>query len=269
MEYRPAAKNFLHVKIAPRGFKKGAFSHPSLVNLFEEPEALVLVFEPEDVNSILRDLLDFAPGADILETGLYPSAGPVSGYRLRYAEGLVIVSPGGEITPREGEIVLKTNFSFGSGFHPTTKLSARLLAEAFEKERPARVFDLGTGSGVLALCAAKLGAREILAADIDPRAVREARANVLTNGYEEQILVVQGSLSCARRAFFDLLLANLTIGTILTLGKEFPALLRPGGRMILSGFMLDQVAEVKNLFPQAEAEKVLAEEGWAALLCRI
>ncbi len=269
MEFRPAVKNFLHVKIAPKAFEAKEFTHPSLINVFEEPEALVLVFEPQDINQILRDILDFAPHADILETGLYPSSGPVSGYRLRYAKDLIIVSPGGKVHPRKGEIVLKTNFSFGSGFHPTTKLSARLLAEAFKRKAPKRVFDLGTGSGVLALCAAKLGAQEILAVDIDPRAVKEARANVMANKYEDRILVVQGSLSCARRAFFDLILANLTIGTILTLGPEFLSLLRPKGSLILSGFMLAQVAEIKALFPGAEIEKVLVEEGWAALLFKL
>ncbi len=264
MEFCASQKNYLHVRLKAPGLDKN-FSHPALVNTYTEGENLVLVFEPEDVNGILRAFLDSFPGVEVLETGLYPSLGRLSGYRLRYGP-LSLVSPGEGVTPRPGEIVLETDFSFGSGFHPTTKLSVLLLAELFAKERPRRVFDLGTGSGVLALCAAKLGACPVLAADIDERAVREAQKNVRRNRYEDRILVVKGSLSCGRERFFELLLANLTIGTILTLGPAFPTLLAPGRFMILSGFTAGQVEEVKALFPQARALKVLEEEGWAAAL---
>ncbi len=266
MEFRPSARNFLHLRVSPQTFPAEKFSHPRLINIFEQEKDLILVFEPEDINALLRAVLDFAPQVEILETGLFPSPGPVSGYRLQYTENLVVVSPGGEISPREGEIILKTNFSFGSGFHPTTKLSVRLLAEVFERGRPESIFDLGTGSGVLALCAVRLGAFRILAADIDERAVKEARSNVLANRYEERILVVKGSLSCGRPGYFDLLLANLTIGTILTLGAGFPSLLRRGGHLILSGFMEAQLSEIRALYPGAELKKVLTEEGWAAAL---
>lgn len=265
MEFDARAQNYLHVKLKPKASGVESFAHPALVNTYTEGENLVLVFEPGDVNGILRAILDYFPGAEVLDTGLYPSLGRLSGYRLRYGP-LTLISPGEGVTPQPGEIVLETDFSFGSGFHPTTKLSALLLAELFEQERPRRVFDLGTGSGVLALCAASLGAAQVLAADIDERAVREAWKNVRRNRYEDRILVVKGSLSCGREHFFELLLANLTIGTILTLGSEFPAVLAPGGFMILSGFTVGQVEEVRGLFPQARLVKTLEEEGWAAVL---
>ncbi len=264
MEFKSGPVQYLHVKLAASGFDEKNFAHPALVSVRREDDKVLLVFSPEDINDILRAIMDYAPNVDVLETGLYPTPGPTSGYRLKYGR-LRIVCPGEGIKPLADEIVLETDFSFGSGFHPTTKLSVLLLEELYARQPASVVFDLGTGSGVLALCAAKLGASRILAADIDERAVWEARKNVVRNAYQDRILVVKGTLSCARPNFFDLLLANLTIGTILTLGPSLAGVLKPKGAMILSGFTKGQVNEVAALFAGAQLRKTLVEEGWAAV----
>ncbi|AEH45501.1 methyltransferase small [Thermodesulfatator indicus DSM 15286] len=266
MEYRKGQNLFLHVKLARDSFlSREKLQALNPLFLFEDHEKFILVFPANDIDDVLKRLSFAFPQADILETGLFPTEKPVSGYRLAYTDELSIVSPGEGVEPKPGELVIKSDLSFGSGFHPTTSLCVELLASTLREKQAMKIFDLGTGSGILALCAAKLGARAVLAADIDYRATVEARQNVLANGYEAQILVVHGSYDCARPGFFDLVLANLTISTILTIGKALPPLLKPGGSLILSGFTAGQIEEVMNLFPEGRLAAQKVKEGWAAL----
>ncbi|WP_456370271.1 50S ribosomal protein L11 methyltransferase [Thermodesulfatator atlanticus] len=266
MEFKPSQKNFLHVKVSrDTQINWKQFVTDTLLGVYEDEDKTVLVFQTEDINKTLREILDFAPQADIQETGLYPSPGPTSGYRIIYTPEIAVVSPGKDVVPGKGDLIIRADLSFGSGFHPTTSLSIVLLNEVLKERQMPRVFDLGTGSGVLALCAAKLGAQKIIAADIDWRACLEAKANVFANGYSKKILVMCGSFDAVKPKCFDLLLANLTIGTILTIGKDFPELLAPSGEMILSGFTEGQIEEVMSLFPQATLRDKRTEEGWAAI----
>ncbi len=267
MEFQRGSRHYLQVKLkdSPSFWKE--FRHPWLIgsHYLAEEGILVLVFEPRDINPLLRALLDFRPQAEILEAGLTPSPGPLLGYRLPLSPSLTLVSPAEGVEAHPGEIIIRSNLSFGSGFHPTTALCARLMEEAFSHRKTESVFDLGTGSGVLALCAVQLGAQKVLAADIDFRACLEARRNLRLNRREAEILVVLGSVECARPGYFDLLVANLTIVTILTLASELPRPLAPGGMMILSGFVEAQTAEVLQALPgQLIAQESL--EGWTALL---
>ena len=267
MEFRKQERNYLQVKLRDDPAVWEGFTHPRLLGRhhLEEEGLLVLVFEPDEVNEILRAVLDFRPQAEILEAGLSPSPGPLLGYRLKLSPSLTLVSPGKGIQVQPGEIVIRANLSFGSGFHPTTALCARLMERAFARKEMETVFDLGTGSGVLALGAVQLGAPRVLAADIDFRACGEAKRNIALNQREKEILVVQGSVECARPQSFDLLLANLTIVTILTLAPELSRPLRPGGMMILSGFVEAQTEEVLAALPGRLLDQE-SFEGWTALL---
>ncbi|MBW2029993.1 MAG: 50S ribosomal protein L11 methyltransferase [Deltaproteobacteria bacterium] len=204
---------------------------------------------------------------EILEAGL-SSRLETSGYRLMLPGGISMVSPGPGITPGAGDIVLKQNLSFGTGHHPTTELSIRLLREAFTVADIKAVFDLGTGSGILALYAAKLGASRILAVDIDPRACKEALEAVRTNDIGHRVFVVQGSIEAARPGVFDLVLANLTIGTLRTLAREIPGILRNPGFAVISGFTTGQVDQILRYIGTTEVIKNINQEGWAAVLIR-
>jgi len=268
MEYLRNVSQYLQVKIKDQPEAWQAFTHPSLVGRYflEQEGLLVLVFEPEEINEILRSILDYKPQVQVLEAGLSPSPGPLVGYRRRYSSRLSIVSPGEGVRPEPGEIIIKSNLSFGSGFHPTTELSALMMEEAFKQREIREAFDLGTGSGVLACGAIVLGAEKVLAADIDFRACLEARKNVRLNQMSGQILVVCGSLECAPPRCFDLLLANLTIGTILTLAPQLAEPLKPGGLLVLSGFVEAQIEEILQALPRFRLVCKKGLEGWAALL---
>ncbi|QJA06009.1 methyltransferase domain-containing protein [Thermosulfurimonas marina] len=261
---------YLRVKIRTRDPQEvlarlSAGGEAPLASHFLDTEGLlILVYPGEGLHERLRRLARLLPQADFEETELAEEAdlqektfqvGPLT-FRLT-------LSPG-PVPP--GEISLRANLSFGSGRHATTLLCLKALVRLAQELPLGRVFDLGCGSGILSLAAAHLGAERVLAADIDPRAVREARYNVALNALGERILVIRGSLSAARPASFDLVLANLTIGTILALAPEIPRLLRPGGLAILSGFGPSQKGELLARLPQARVYFSENLEGWQALV---
>ncbi len=141
-------------------------------------------------------------------------------------------------------ILIDPGMAFGTGIHPTT----RLCLEALERHlRPgAQVVDLGCGSGILAIAAARLGAARAYACDIDPVAVRAARVNVGRNGVADRVLVEEGSLAWVlRRPPADLLLANILAGVLQKMLEQGLAeALRPGGKAVLSGVLADQAADL-------------------------
>ncbi len=268
MECPSGEAPYLQITIAtksPEDWQERARQLGALATSYDHEESLfTLTFPAGNIDNTLRRLLDRFPRADVVEVGLRSTLRP-RGYRRTFAPGLTIVSPGPEVVPKPGEIVLKSNLSFGSGYHPTTELSLRLLTQALKKGPVQRVFDLGTGSGVLALAARALGASTILAADIDFRACKEALKNVSLNQAQGEIWVVCGSLESARVQTFDLLLANLTIGVITALAPQFKDLLRPNGQAVLSGFTKAQVPEVMEALGAGKLLRTETLEGWAGL----
>jgi ribosomal protein L11 methyltransferase len=163
--------------------------------------------------------------------------------------------------------------AFGSGHHGTTRgclIVLDQILKAHRRARRTRVLDLGTGSGVLAIAAAKALRVEVAASDIDPTAVRIARANAASNGVRRWVEVVQGAgLRAARlRGPFDLVLANILLGPLRTLAAPLAARLAPGGRAIVSGLLPGQanaaLAAYRRCGLKLERRIVLA--GWVTLL---
>ncbi len=270
MEFQPHRETpYLQITLRtdnPHLWATRAQKMEALAFFYDQEEGLFTFTLPaRDINNVLRHLLDAYPEADIVEVGLRPELTP-QGHRRAIPGGLTIVPPQPGETPREGEIFLKSNFSFGSGYHPTTEISLKLLSFVFDKTKIQRVFDLGTGSGILALAAHALGAEKILAVDIDLRACREALKNTRLNRATKNILVACGSLECAPLKTFDLLMANLTIGVITTLARDFASLLRPQGLAILSGFTRAQMPQVLEALGRGTLLKELTLEGWAGIL---
>lgn len=149
---------------------------------------------------------------------------------------------------QDGDIViaLDPGMAFGTGTHATTQLCLAALEDLMHPGL--NVLDLGCGSGILAIGAVKLGAAKVLAIDIDPISVRATEFNAWQNDTAEKISAHQGSLETvlhsARR--FDLLLANILAKTIIAMCDEgLGQVVRPGGKAIFSGIILDQVEDVK------------------------
>jgi ribosomal protein L11 methyltransferase len=133
--------------------------------------------------------------------------------------------------------------AFGTGTHETTQLTMEALARWVEPGH--LVLDVGTGSGILAIAARLLGAKEVFACDIDMVAVQVARANIERNA-ETNISIFCGTLDAVRSASVRLLLANLTADVITDLFPEFNRVLQRSGMAILSGILLDQGEEVRK-----------------------
>jgi ribosomal protein L11 methyltransferase len=159
-------------------------------------------------------------------------------------------------------IVIDPSMGFGTGHHATTRLCLELLQK--REVAGASVVDVGTGSGVLAIAAWKLGASRVVAIDNDPDALHNAQDNVVRNGASATIEVVNLDLSSASLARADLVMANLTASVIQRYATELQQLVAKDGVLILSGFSGGEIAEVAGAF-HATPQETLIEGEWAAI----
>lgn len=167
---------------------------------------------------------------------------------LHIGRRLVIRPPWLEYFPQSDEVVigLKPAMAFGTGLHPTTRMCLLAVEELIQPEM--RVLDLGTGSGILAITAAKLGARSVLALDIDQTAVIAARANVVANEVADRVQVERGSLE-GLKSGWHLMLVNILAQTIISLLDEGLAdRLAPEGKLVAAGIIEEQAEEVERAF---------------------
>ena len=175
-----------------------------------------------------------------------------------------------EYEAKAGEIVVELDpgAAFGTGQHATTSLCIRALEDLV---RPGMtVFDVGTGSGVLAIVAAKLGAKRVEAVDFDPVAVRVARENVRQNGAEDVVRTERSDLLKSVEGEADLIIANIIADIIVRLFGEVKGSLAAGGTMLLSGIIEDRLADVVETAGQHgfSVEKIEQEKGWAAVVVK-
>lgn len=157
--------------------------------------------------------------------------------------------------------------AFGTGTHETTQLTMQALERWVEPDHV--IVDLGTGSGILAIAARLLGAREVLACDIDPVAAHVAYANIERNS-EREVWTFCGSIDAVRTGSVDLLLCNLTEDLIIELFPELHRALRPRGLAIFSGILTEQREEVFDVmagFDYAVHEQMMRGE-WLTLVAQ-
>jgi ribosomal protein L11 methyltransferase len=165
--------------------------------------------------------------------------------------GRVVIKPswrGWDEQPDELVIELDPGMAFGTGLHPTTKLMIEALQERVKPGM--QVLDLGTGSGILAIPAAMLGA-EVTGLDVSEVAVQVARDNVAANGLTDHISMEQGSIEGAAGQQFDLILANITASVLIDLAEKLVDALRPGAELLASGIIDERVEQVRAAFRDA------------------
>lgn len=158
--------------------------------------------------------------------------------------------------------------SFGTGYHNTTRLMLHLLPEIIEKDM--QIIDAGTGTGILAIAAVKLGARHVFAFDIDDWSITNTKENILINEVADCITVKKGStetISAGQRV--DVILANIERNTILHLLPEFTKILKEEGLLLISGLLVkDKPAVMNDLKDQYDIREVRNEDEWIAILAQ-
>lgn len=163
---------------------------------------------------------------------------------LHIGQRIVIQPSWLDYTPAPGEIIIRLDpgMAFGTGLHPTTQMCLTSLEELVNPGT--HVLDLGAGSGILAIAAAKLGAGYVLAVDTDPIAVKTARDNVATNEVQETVKLARGSLTNVTEDY-DLVVVNILAKVIVEMAQQGLAKrVRPGGTLIAAGIIADQKPQV-------------------------
>jgi ribosomal protein L11 methyltransferase len=186
---------------------------------------------------------------------------------LRIGERLWIV-PSWSTPPaaRESVVVrLDPGLAFGTGSHATTRLMLGWLERALGEpraSRDSRVLDYGCGSGILALAAAKLGAAEIVAIDLDPRALEACAENARANGVSIRI----GLPQALPAGPYDLVLSNILARPLIDLASLFAGCTAPGARIALSGVLAEQAEQVRAAYAgEFDLSVEAVSEGWALL----
>jgi len=241
----------------------------TLLGYFEERTAL----ERE-----LSDALAAFDGASV-EAAPIPEVDWVArfreGFRPLRAAGFRIVPPwllpasrarGRPSKPSRARIlIIEPGRAFGTGTHETTRLCLRALESLADRAPIDRVLDLGTGTGILAVAAARLGCRRITALDIDPEAIQSARHHARLNAAEVTLVRGDGARPFVAAAF-DLVLANVTAGLLVANAPEIVRLLAPNGAAVLSGLLQTDLPSVLAAYRGMGRIDVLDDGEWAAVV---
>lgn len=167
-------------------------------------------------------------------------------------------------------LVLDPGMAFGTGLHPTTQACLQGLERVVVPG--ARVLDVGTGSGILAIAAAKLGAHAVVGVDTDEVAVKTAVANAAQNDVGARVTVWQGTLASVNERPWDVVVVNILAPVIVNLLREgeLMAYVAPDGRLLLSGVIDEQGAEVETAVVQARGEIVerIGIGDWVSFIVR-
>jgi len=256
-----------------------------VVSAFERPGSsawdVSLYFETPPDQAAIRALVTQVAGEDSAGTLVFDTVEAKDWVKASLAD-LVPVSAGRfvvhgqhdreRIAPNKLRIEIEAALAFGTGHHGTTRGCLMLLDRVLCQYTPSRVLDLGTGTGVLAIAAAKALHRPILASDIDPRSVIVARENARLNGagqYVEAIHAIGfGSPRFAQAGLFDLVLANILANPLRQLAAPMARHLAPSAFVILSGLLPPHARGVIAAY-RAQGLRLVRRydlDGWTSLL---
>ena len=180
----------------------------------------------------------------------------------------VVIKPSWEhYSPKSGEVIIDIDpgMAFGTGTHETTRLCIRLLDKIIKGREG--LLDVGTGSGILSIAAARLGVAEVKAIDNDESVIKIARENIINNGAENIVEVSTTPLE-NMSSKFDIIVANILADTLIDMTKEIICHIKKGGRIILSGILNSQVQKVVDVYVKngLQLEEVLEDGEWSALM---
>jgi ribosomal protein L11 methyltransferase len=262
------------------------FEGQAAIAAYEAPDGrwgiTVHFAEPPDQASV-RELVRLAAGDDVAQQITFDTVEARDWVRATLEE-LVPVRAGrfivhghhdrAKVPPNNLGIEIEAALAFGTGHHGTTRGCLLLLDEVFKAWHPRRVLDLGTGTGVLAISAAKAARRLVLASDIDPLSVRVARDNARLNGTGNLVQTIHATgfsaPQFAARRPFDLVLANILANPLRQMATPMARHLAPSALVILSGLLPHQAQGVIAAYRARGLVLVrhIQIEGWSSLLMR-
>ena len=262
------------------------FEGDAAIAAFERPDGrwdVTVHFADTPDQNLMRELVTNAASAEIAATLAFDTV-EAKDWVKASLEDLVPVPAGrfvvhgshdrDRVAPNKLAIEIEAALAFGTGHHGTTRGCLLLLDHVLKSSRPRSLLDLGTGTGVLGIAAAKALHRAVLASDIDPPSVRVAAENATLNHVGNQVRVIRATgfaaPDFARCGPFDLVLANILANPLRQLAGPMARHLAPGARVILSGLLTHQAPAViaayraRGLVPLRH----LRIEGWSSLLLR-
>ena len=262
------------------------FDGDAAVAAFERPDGqwdVTLHFADAPDQAWLRELIVTSAGNEIAETLVFDIV-EAKDWVKASLEDLVPVPAGRfvvhgqhdreRVAPNKLGIEIEAALAFGTGHHGTTRGCLLLLDHVLKAWRPRRVLDLGTGTGVLAIAAAKALHQKVLASDIDPPSVQVARENARLNGSGHLVQAIRATGFAAPQfvaaAPFDLVLANILANPLRQLASPMARHLAPSALVILSGLLTHQAPGVIAAYRARGLVPVrhLRIEGWSSLLLR-
>jgi ribosomal protein L11 methyltransferase len=263
------------------------FEGQAAIAAFERPDGrwdITVHFAEAPDQASIRDLVGLAAGEDAARDIAFDTVEAKDWVRATLEE-LVPVRAGRfivhghhdreKVPPNKLGIEIEAALAFGTGHHGTTRGCLLLLDDVLKAHRPARVLDLGTGTGVLAIAAAKAQHRFVLASDIDPLSVRVARENARLNGAGNRVQTIQATgfsaPQFAGHAPFDLVLANILANPLRQMATSMARHLAPAALVILSGLLPHQAQSVIAAYRARGLvlKRHLQIEGWSSLLMRL
>lgn len=189
----------------------------------------------------------------------------------KVGEKLIVVPCWEDYELKEGEVkvTLDPGMAFGTGTHETTRLCMSLLEDSVTADT--KMLDIGTGSGILAITALLLGAKEAVGVDIDELSVKVAGENAELNGVREKIELVCGDLTEKISGKYDVLCANIVADVIIRLSKDVTSFMHENSVLLVSGIIEERSAEVKEALLAAglQIEREITENGWVAIKLKL
>ncbi len=258
-----------------------AIAHVDLIEpeLLEKPRDVVVIHiylepgaQPAETLAAIDARMEAAGIPYTVETAGVEQEDWQNGWRKYYhpleiGRRLAVVPSWQEYQTDRIKLKLDPGLAFGTGGHETTSLCLEALDGLVQGGE--RVLDIGTGSGILAIAALKLGAASAEGVDIDPVAVRTAVENAALNGVDGQFTGLVGDLSDQASGTYDIVTANIVANAIISLAPAVPALLAAGGHFIASGIIDTRKDEVDAALKAAGLTVAACREkrGWACFVC--
>ena len=237
-----------------------------IIHLYLEPGA-----SPVETLALIAARMEAAGIAYTVETEGVEQEDWQNGWRKYYhpmeiGQRLAVVPSWQEYDTDRVKLILDPGLAFGTGGHETTSL----CLEALDERVKGGVLDIGTGSGILAIAALKLGAASAEGVDIDPVAVRTAGENAALNGTADKLTVLVGDLSDKASGTYDIITANIVANAILSLAPAVPGLMAEDAVFIASGIIDSRKDEVIAGLEKAglTVQEVKEKRGWECIVCK-